>query len=83
MRVRALRRWFILEMTSCINELRSSKPSALRGKMVRFSAVPAEEYWVGGLHSADSRYERKLQKRHERAGFLLVFGGIDISLMVS
>jgi hypothetical protein len=82
--VRALRRWFICETIACFNELSAANPSALRGKVTAFSAIPREEeYREGRLHVADllSLGER-LQKRHERAGFPLVFAGVDVSLNV-
>jgi hypothetical protein len=81
--VRALRSWFICQAVDCINGLRLSNPSALRGKVVRFSAVPSEEYRFGGLSHADLHtLNKRLKKRHERAGFPLAFAGVDISLNV-
>jgi hypothetical protein len=81
--VRALRQWFIRGAFGCINDLRSVNRSALRGKVVRFSAVPPEGYRFGDLAALDLRaLNEKLQKRHERAMFPLVFAGVDISLNV-
>jgi hypothetical protein len=81
--VRALRCWFICQAIGCINGLQLSNPSALRGKVVRFSAVPPEAYRFGHLADADLwALNNKLQKRHERAEFPLVFAGVDISLNV-
>jgi hypothetical protein len=81
--VRALRRWFISHAIGCIYELQSANRSALRGKVVRFSAVPPEGYRFGDLADLDLRaLNEKLQKRHERAMLPLVFAGVDISLDV-
>jgi hypothetical protein len=81
--VRALRRRFIFQAAGCVNDLRLSNPAALRGKVVRFSAVPPEAYRFGHLADADlCALNKKLQKRHERAEFPLVFAGVDISLNV-
>jgi hypothetical protein len=81
--IRALRLWFICQAIGCVNGVRSSNTSALRGKVVRFSAVPPEHYRLGDLHDIDLRtLNDKLQKRHERAQFPLVFAGVDISLNV-
>jgi hypothetical protein len=81
--VRALRRSFICEAIGCINDLRSANRSALRDKVVRFSAVPPDGYPFGDLAGLDLRtLNEKLQKRHERAMFPLVFAGVDISLNV-
>jgi hypothetical protein len=80
--VRELRRWFICETLVCVNELSSAEPSAFSNKIVRFSAIPREEeYREGKLGAADLLcLNERLQKRHERAGFPLVFAGVDVSL---
>jgi hypothetical protein len=79
-----LRCWFICETIACFNELCAANPSALRGKVVRFSGVPCEEeYPEGGLNAANlHRLNRRMQKPHERAGLPVVFAGVDVSLNV-
>ena len=80
--VRELRRWFICETLARVNELAAADPLAFSEKIVRFSAIPREEeYREGELGAADLlRLNERLQKRHERAGFPLVFAGVDVSL---
>ena len=79
-----LRCWFICETIACFNDLSAANPSALRGKVIAFSAIPREDqYRQGKLRVADLlSLNERLKKRHERAGFPLVFAGVDVSLNV-
>jgi hypothetical protein len=79
--VRALRRWFICETVGCIRGLLSSNPSGLRGRVVSFLAIPAEEHRFGKGALPDlHRLNKTLQQRFRRDKFPLVFAGIDVSL---
>jgi hypothetical protein len=79
--VRALRRWFVCETVTCINGLLSSNPSGLRGRVVSFLAIPAEEHRFGKGALPDlKRLNRTLQRRFQRDKFPLAFSGVDVSL---
>jgi len=58
------------------------QPLCSPGKVIAFSAIPCEDqYREGRLHVADLwSLNERLKKRHERAGFPLVFAGVDVSL---
>jgi hypothetical protein len=79
--VRELRYWFISEAINCIRDLRSSNPSGLRDRVVRFLGIPLQAYSFNSQSLPDlKRLNKTLKKRFERDHFPLVFAGVDISL---
>jgi hypothetical protein len=78
--VRNLRKSFIPGAINCITRVRTANNIPKR-QIVAFSAVlPEERYADGDLHNADLRkINERIQRRHQRAGLLLVFAGVDVS----
>ena len=78
--VRRLRRSFVKSALNCIDNVRD-KCQLKELPITAFSAILTEEqYAVGDLDAADlNRINERLQRRHLRCGFSLVFAGVDLS----
>jgi hypothetical protein len=80
--VRLLRRSFVLGALACVDEIQSGIKRRAELPITAFSAVLAgETYPVNELNQIDiPLVNRRVQRRHQRAKFALVFAGLDISL---
>jgi hypothetical protein len=78
--VRQVRRSFVQAALDCIDHVRRSC-QLKNTPITAFSAVLTEEqYAAGDLADADlHRINERLQRRHLRCGFSLVFAGVDLS----
>lgn len=78
--VRELRKSFVPAALICIKQARETCQS-YKLPITAFSAVLAEEqHLVGNLGNADlHRINERLQRRHQRCDFPLVFAGVDLS----
>ena len=78
--LRQLRKSFITGAMQAIDQVRTTN-DIRDDQIVAFSAVLTEErYAYGDLHNADlKKINERVQRRHQRAAFPLVFAGVDIS----
>lgn len=78
--VRQLRRSFVQAALNCIDDLRE-KCQLKSTPITAFSAILTEEqYAAGDVVNADlHRINERLQRRHQRCHFPLVFAGVDLS----
>jgi hypothetical protein len=79
--VRDLRESFVLAAKACIDQLRSAPNWGPLLTITAFSAIPlSDQYRPGALHQLDlPTFNERIQTQHRRAGFPLVFAGIDLS----
>jgi hypothetical protein len=79
--VRSLRASFVLAAKARIDKLQSAPKWGALLPITAFQAVPlSDQYMPGMLRKMKApAFNEKIQARHRRAGFPLVFAGIDVS----